>query len=71
MKKRSAYLYSLIAPCMILVSIIGFTLRSDSKKAFYLPLGIIGSHLIIGKEFTRRSQRKDILNKVKSFQKNK
>ena len=71
MKKRSAYLYSLIAPCMILVSIIGFTLRSDSKKAFYLPLGIIGFYLIVEKEFNRRSQRRDILNKVKSFQKNK
>ena len=71
MKKRSAYLYSLIAPSMLLVAIIGFTFRSDSKKAFYLPLGIIGFYLIVEKEFNRRSQRRDILNKVKSFQKNK
>ena len=71
MKKRSAYLYSLIAPCMLLVAIIGFTFRSNSKKAFYLPLGIIGFYLIIEKEVSRRSQRKDILNKVKTFQKNK
>ena len=71
MKKKIAYFYSLIAPFMLLISIIGFTLRSQNKKIFYLPLGIISSYLIIQKEFNRRLKRKDILNKVKFFQKNK
>tara|TARA_Y100000589_G_scaffold262474_1_gene252786 strand:+ start:249 stop:464 length:216 start_codon:yes stop_codon:yes gene_type:complete len=71
MNKRSAYLYSLIAPCMLLLAIIGFTFRSQSKKPLYLPMGIIGFYLIIEKEFNRRSKRKDILKKVKFFLKNK
>ena len=71
MNKKSAYFYSLIAPFMLLLAISGFTLRSQSKKTFYLPLGIISFYLILEKEVNRRSKRKDILNKVKFFQKNK
>ena len=71
MKKKSAYFYSLIAPFMLLIAISGFNLRSQNKKIFYLPLGMISFYLIIEKELNRRSKRKDILNKVKFFQKNK
>ena len=71
MNKKSAYFYSLIAPLMLLLAIIGFTFRSQSKKTFYLPLGIISFYLIIEKELNRRLKRKDILNKIKFFQKNK
>ena len=71
MKKKSAYFYSLIAPFMLLIAISGLTLRSQNKKIFYLPLGTISVYLIIEKELNRRSYRKDILNKVKFFQKNK
>ena len=71
MKKKSAYFYSLIAPLMLLLAISGFTLRSHNKKIFYLPLGMISFYLIIEKELNRRSKRKDILNKVKFFQKHK
>ena len=71
MKNKSAYLYSLIAPLMLVLAIIGFTFRPQSKKTFYLPLGIISFYLIIEKELNRRLKRKDILNKIKFFQKNK
>ena len=71
MKKKSSYFYSLIAPFMLLIAISGFTFRSQNKKIFYLPLGMISVYLIIEKEFNRRSKRKDILKKVKFFQKNK
>jgi len=71
MNKKSAYFYSFIAPLMLLLAIIGFTFRAQSKKIFYLPLGIISFYLIIEKEFNRRSKRNDILSKVKFFQKNK
>jgi len=71
MKKKSAFFYSLIAPLLLLLAIVGFTFRSQSKKIFYLPLGIISFYLIIEKEFNRRLKRKDILDKVKFFQKNK
>ena len=71
MKKKSAYFYSFIAPFMLLLAIIGFNFRSQSKKTFYLPLGIISSYLILEKEVNRRLKRKEIFNKVKIFQKNK
>ncbi len=71
MSKRNKYLYSFIAPFMLLLAIIGITFRSKTKQSFYLPLGTIGFYLILEKEFTRRSKRKDILTKVKFFQKNK
>mgnify|MGYP001193966532 CR=1 FL=1 len=71
MKKKSAFFYSLIAPLLLLLAIVGFTFRPQSKKTFYLPLGIISFYLIIEKEFNRRLRRKDILDKVKFFQKNK
>ena len=71
MNKRSAYLYSFIAPSMLLLAIIGFTFRSQSQKTFYIPIGIIGFYFIVEKQFNRRSKRKNILNKVKFFQKNK
>ena len=71
MKKKNAYFYSLIAPLMLLLAISGSTFRSQNKKIFYLPLGMISCYLIIEKELNRRSKRKDILNKVNFFQKNK
>ena len=71
MKKKSAYFYSLIAPFMLLLAISGFTFRSQNKKMFYLPLGMISFYLITEKELNRRLKRQDILNKVKFFQKNK
>tara|TARA_Y100000589_G_C26617579_1_gene412871 strand:+ start:167 stop:382 length:216 start_codon:yes stop_codon:yes gene_type:complete len=71
MNKRSGYLYSLIAPFMLLLAIIGFIFRAQDKKKFYLPIGIIGFYLVLEKEFNRRSKRKDLLKKVKLLQKNK
>jgi len=56
---------------MLLLAIIGFTFRSQSQKTFYIPIGIIGFYFIVEKQFNRRSKRKNILNKVKFFQKNK
>ena len=37
MKFEKAYIFSLAAPLMILLSIIGFISRKDSKKIFYFP----------------------------------
>ena len=71
MKEKNLYFYSLIAPLMIALSIIGFTLNNDRRKFFYLPLGIIGLYSIVEKEFNRRLTRKSILKKVKSFPKHK
>ena len=71
MKFEKAYIFSLVAPLMILLSIIGFISRKDSKKIFYLPIGLMGLFIISEKEFSRGIKRKKILNKIKSYKKNK
>ena len=58
MKFEKAYIFSLVAPLMILLSIIGFSTRKDTKKIFYLPMGLMGIFIILDKEFSRRLKRK-------------
>ena len=69
MKFEKAYIFSLVAPSMILLSILGFLLRKDNKKIFYLPIGLMGFVMVSEKEFSRGIKRKNILNKIKSYKK--
>ena len=71
MKSRILNQYSLIAPLMIIIAIIGFTFSIQRKKIFYLPIGSIGLYLIISKDFNRRKARGIILKKVRSHNKDK
>ena len=71
MKFEKAYIFSLVAPLMILLSLIGFISRQDSKKIFYLPIGLMGIFIILEKEFSRSTKRKKILNKIKSYKQTK
>ena len=71
MKFEKAYIFSLVAPLMILLSIIGFISREDSKKIFYVPIGLMGIFLILEKELSRGIKRKKILTKIKSYKQNK
>ena len=71
MKFEKAYIFSLVAPLMILLSIIGFISRKDSKKIFYLPIGLMGIFIISEKEISRGIKRKKILNKIKSYKQTK
>ena len=71
MKFESSLIYSLIAPLMICVSIIGFISSNDSKKILYLPIGLMGIFIISEKEFSRGQKRKKILNKIRSYKNNK
>ena len=71
MKFGNPYIFSLAAPLMILLSIIGFISRKDSKKIFYLPIGLMGIFIISEKEFSRGIKRKKILNKIKSYKQTK
>ena len=71
MKFEKAYIFSLAAPLMILLSTIGFISRKDSKKIFYLPIGLMGIFIISEKEFSRGLKRKKILNKIKSYKHSK
>tara|TARA_B100001778_G_scaffold153821_1_gene126377 strand:+ start:343 stop:558 length:216 start_codon:yes stop_codon:yes gene_type:complete len=71
MKFERSYIFSFIAPLMILLSILGLVSRKDSKKVFYLPIGLMGIFIISEKELSRGQKRKKILNKIKSFKQTK
>ena len=69
MKFEKSYIFSLVAPLMILLSVIGLISRKDNRKIFYLPMGLMGIFIILEKEFSRGMKRNKILNKIKSYKK--
>ena len=69
MKLYKAFIFSFVAPIMILISTFGLIFRQDSKKIFYLPIGLMGIFLILEKDVTRKLSRRNILRKIKSYQK--
>ena len=70
MKFEKVNIFSLVAPLMILLSLTGLILRKDSKKIFYLPIGLMGILIISEKKFSRGIKRKKIFNKIKSYKQN-
>ena len=71
MKINKRFILSFVAPFMILISAIGLILRDNSRKIFYLPIGFMGISIILEKDIRRRLNRKNILEKIKSYQKTK
>ena len=69
MNINKKFVLSFVAPFMILISAIGFIFRENSGKIFYFPIGLMGISIILEKDLRRRLDRKNILNKIKSFQK--
>ena len=69
MKINKRFFLSFVAPLMILISVIGLILRVNSRKIFYLPIGLMGISIILEKDVRRKLDRKNILKKIKSFQK--
>jgi len=69
MKINKRFVLSFVAPFMILISAIGLILRENTKKIFYFPIGLMGIAIILEKDVKRRLDRKDILNKIKSYRK--
>ena len=69
MKIKGRLILSFVAPFMILVSTMGLILRDNTRKIFYLPLGLMGISIILEKDVRRRLDRKNILKKIKSYQK--
>ena len=67
MKFETAYIYSFVAPLMIFLSTLGLISSKESKKIFYLPIGLMGIFIIVEKEFSRGSKRKNILNEIKTY----
>ena len=71
MKINKRLILSYVAPFMILISAIGLIFRENSKKIFYLPIGLMGIVIILEKGISRQLDRKNILKKIKSYQKAK
>ena len=69
MKINKRFVLSFVAPFMILISAIGLILRENTKKIFYFPIGLMGISIILEKDVRRRLDRKNILNKIKSYRK--
>ena len=71
MKINKRFILSFVAPLMILISAIGLILRENTKKIFYLPIGLMGIVILLEKDVKRRLDRENILNKIHSYQKDK
>ena len=69
MKINKRFIVSFVAPFMILISAFGLILRKNTKKIFYFPIGLMGISIILEKDVRRRLDRKNILNKIRSYQK--
>jgi len=65
------FILSFVAPFMILISAIGLVFSENSKKIFYLPIGLMGIVIILERSISRQFDRKNILKKIKSYQKSK
>ena len=69
MKINKGLIFSLVAPFMIVISVIGIILRGNTKKIFYLPIGLMGISIVLEKDVRRKLNRKKILKKIKFYQK--
>ena len=69
MKISEKFILSFVAPFMIFISIIGMILRDDTRKIFYLPIGLMGISIILEKDLRRKLNRKNILKKINFYQK--
>ena len=71
MNTNKRFILSFVAPFMILISSMGLIFRDNSRKIFYLPIGLMGISIILEKDVRRRMDRKNIYKKIKSYQKAK
>ena len=69
MKINQKFILSYVAPFMILLSAVGLIFRDDSRKIFYLPIGLMGIVIILERGISRQLDRKNILKKIKSYEK--
>ncbi len=69
MKINKRFILSFVAPFMVFLSAIGLIFRDNSRKIFYLPIGLMGVVIILERGVSRQLDRKKILKKIKSYQK--
>ena len=71
MNINKRFILSFVATFMIFISVIGLIFSDNSKKIFYLPIGLMGIVIILERGISRQLDRKNILKKIKSYQKAK
>jgi len=71
MNINKRFILSFVAPFMILISAIGFIFRDNSRKIYYLPMGVMGVVIILERGISRQLDRKNILKKINSYKKAK
>ena len=71
MNINKRFILSFVAPFMILISATGLIFRDNSRKIFYLPIGLMGIVIILERGISRKLERKNILKQIKSYQKAK
>ena len=71
MNINKRFILSFVAPFMILISAVGLIFRDNSRKIFYLPIGVMGVVIILEKGISRQLDRKNILKKINSYKKAK
>ena len=69
MKINKRFILSFVAPIMILLASTGLLFRDNSRKIFYLPIGLMGIVIITERGVSRKLDRKNLLKKIKSYQK--
>jgi len=71
MKINKRLILSFVGPFMILMSLIGLIFRDNTKKIFYIPIGLMGIGIIFERGVSRKFNRENILKKINYYQKNK
>ena len=71
MNINKRFILSFVAPLMIIISAVGVIFRGNSRKIFYLPIGVMGVVIILERGISRQLDRKNILKQIKSYQKAK
>jgi len=71
MNINKRFILSFVAPFMIFLSAMGLIFRDNSRKIFYLPIGVMGVVIILERGISRLLDRKNILKKIKSYKKAK
>ena len=69
MNINKRFILSFVAPFMILISAIGLIFKDNSRKIFYLPIGVMGVVIILEKDLGIKLDRKNILKKINSYKK--
>ena len=71
MKINKRFILSFVAPFMILISSMGLIFRDNSRKIFYLPIGLMGIVIILEGGISRQVNRKNIFKKINHYKKAK